>query len=809
MSDPFSIATGVAGLISLGITVCDGLHTYFSAIKDRKDDLAIVTQSLALFKFHVFAVQSSASKLGHRHSPAIDGLQLSLINCEMQLKCLETLLNELMPTQDPSLVKEIWRKQKIIARYPFDRKKLVQLEEYLSRANTTLSSFIQALNLDINIRMSDELETFRTSLEALDINTQTTLRTITTRLDVIRPKVEPSTVQLVPSRTEDITASGSNAIVLDQTAVVVAKTKTSFPGNERSIEDLNNAHSTPHYLQNAELERRLCENLADMDCTCGTSNRESSHRPASRTYRFWGGLTVSRQGHVRANHRPGCIFFRKSKRNISRTSVTYFGLLSFFSQSFTVSLTQEYPGGPYGVSFGLQACNIVDSSPALGLFDMQSQRSRQIFNPYMSSSDLDHLADTVIKELRAIYRSGNASSFDVDQEGNNVAHVCLKACLRYFDPKKPQDSKGIALDVICKILRYLADIGVHITASNFDQFNVLTLSMMYHHLWILPRVYKLVMSHDSNFYDTELAHNGHESLYPPRVFQRQLDIFCEYPEICEDVGFSELFLAVITKDHRRLEAILAKEDRILNFSQADLYGRNILHASYNWPDGLRLLLQRQDARPLMEITSKSFPPLSPLDYALSYSKIYCNAPDQWTECDDCTCFVAVQLLLEADCKVTITYKRPESLASCSLKARKLFFHHLKDRRQRLRNVALSILPEKVLRQYGVATSPWPDETAFILWSELQQIQDQRDRRVWLPDSLNPGDNGYYEPKSLFEFPQHLQVAELALDYGFSPRDENGVPSLLSSRCIIPNHMTLNPSPFNFPFFIALHSSLGS
>lgn len=147
MGDPFSIATGVAGLISLGITVCDGLHTYFSAIKDRKDDLAIVAQNVALLKFHIFAVQSSATKLGHRHSPAIDGLQLSLINCEMQLQCLQKLLNELMPAEDPSLSKEIWRRQKLISRYPFDRKKLVQLEEYLSRANTTLSSFIQALNL--------------------------------------------------------------------------------------------------------------------------------------------------------------------------------------------------------------------------------------------------------------------------------------------------------------------------------------------------------------------------------------------------------------------------------------------------------------------------------------------------------------------------------------------------------------------------------------------------------------------------------------------------------------------------------------
>ncbi|KAF5670727.1 hypothetical protein FCIRC_8893 [Fusarium circinatum] len=622
MGDPFSIATGVAGLVSLGITVCDGLHKYFSAIKDRKDDLAIVTQNLALFKFHIFAVQSSASKLGHHHSPAIYGLGLSLINCEMQLKCLDTLLNELRPTENLSLTKEVWRKQRLMARYPFDRKKLVQLQEYLSRANTTLSSFIQALNLDINIRTGDELEAFRTSLEALHINTQTAMRTITTKLDVIGPKVEPSTLQLLPSKIEDITTSSSKSTVLHQAAVGVAETRICDLGNRRSIQDPANVHSKPRYLQNSELERRLCEKLADMDCTCGTSNSKSSHRLASRTYRFWGGLTVSRRGDVRANHRPGCVFFQRSQKDIWRTSVTYFGLLSLFSESFTISLTQEYPGGPYGISFGLQPCNIVDSSPALRLFDLHPQGNGNIFHKYANVNDL--LADNIIKELRDIYESGNASPFDIDQNGNNVAHECLE----------------------------------------------------------------------------------------------------------------------------------------------------------------------QEAPPLLDKVPELFILLSPLDYALSYSKIYCNAPDQWTDCEGCTCYVAVQLLLEADCKVIIAQERLDSLALCSLKARKLFFKHLKDRRQRLRDVALSVLPEEVLRQYGVATNLLPDKTAVKLWSELQKAQDEQDRRVWLPDSLSPCDIGSsFIPKSIFQFPHHLQVTELALDYGFTPRDENGVQVLLSGSNVIPYQLS--------------------
>ncbi|KAG4257741.1 hypothetical protein FPRO04_07962 [Fusarium proliferatum] len=698
MGDPFSIATGAAGLFSLGITVCDGLHTYFSAIKDRKEDLAIVTKDLALFKFHMVAVQSIASKLSHRHSLAIGGLRRSLTDCEMQLKSLQILLDELMPTQDPSLAKEIWRRQKLIARYPFDRKKLVQLQEYLTRANTTLSSFMQALNLDINMRISDELEALRTSLEALDINTQATLRTIATRLDV-NPKLEPNTLQLLPSRLEDVTASSSNSIVLHRTNVGGAETKTSYSGNGRSFEHITNSHSTPRYLQNAELEQRLCKKLADMDCTCGASNSKTNNRPASRTYRFWGGLTISRHGDVRANHRPGCIFFQRSKRNISRTSATYFGLLSFFSQSFTVSLTQEYPGGPYGVSFGLQPCHIVESSPVWALFDLVERGWYEVLDLSAKGNDPGRLIDNVMKELRVIYGSGKASPFDVDKYGNNAAFLCLEAYLSYFNREEPLKSNGIAFDTIY-------------------------------------------------------------------------------------IGFSELFLTVIMKDHRKLQAILAEEDSLFTLSRKDLYGRNILNASCNWPDGLKLLLQRQDVRLLMEMLSEPYHFSDPLYYALIYSVVYCHAPDQWTECDGCTCYVAAQLLLEADCKVTVNYTRADILAYCSLKARRLFFEHLKDRRQRLRNIALSILPESVLCQYGVTTSHLPDKTAAPLWIELQQAQDHEDRRAWLPDSLNPCRDSHCIPESLFEFPHHLQVVELAFDYGFTPRDENGVQTLLSNERIM-------------------------
>jgi hypothetical protein len=279
---------------------------------------------------------------------------------------------------------------------------------------------------DINIWMSDELEACKTSLEALNTNTRTTLSTITTRLDVISPKVEPSALRLLTSRVEDVGASSSNSIVLHQTTVDVAESKTSFTGNERPFEDFAKAHSKPRYIQNAERERSLCKKLSDTNCTCGALNRKTINRPASRTYRFWGGLTVSRQGDVRPSHRPGCIFFQKSRRNISKTSLTYFGLLSLFSQFFTISLTQEYPAGPYSVSFELQPCNVVESSPAFQLFRIRPGTVNDMSGPDKSGLGPGEFAESIINELKAIYQSGKASPFDVDQFGNNIALICLQ-----------------------------------------------------------------------------------------------------------------------------------------------------------------------------------------------------------------------------------------------------------------------------------------------------------------------------------------------------------------------------------------------
>lgn len=240
------------------------------------------------------------------------------------------------------------------------------------------------------------------------------------------------------------------------------------------------------------------------------------------------------------------------------------------------------------------------------------------------------------------------------------------------------------------------------------------------------------------------------------------------------------------KDLLKLEDLLRDSNSPESILHTDLYDRNILHVSCDWAAGLRLLLEYEAVYSMLNATS-SFG-LSPLDHALLYSKMYCNAPDQWTLCHDCSCYAAIKLLLEADCSITVGPWRPQILKACSLRARMLFFEHLKNRRERLRCFSLAHLPAAVLTKYGITIKSLPDATAVVLWDELQKrANDLAQRAVRLTDSLCPYSNPVWSrPESLFNDPHHIEVAELALSYGFQPEDESGVPPFFSRMRFLGN-----------------------
>ncbi|KAH7233055.1 hypothetical protein BKA59DRAFT_534879 [Fusarium tricinctum] len=445
MADPLSVASGVAGLVSLGLTLCNGLHNYFSAIKDRHSDIKTATQSLALLESNICIIQSSTLKLGHRHALAANGVNAGLKNCETQLKALEVLVKTLDIVENSSGIKQKWQKQKMFVRYPFDQKNLLKLQEYLSRANATLGSFVQSFNLDINIGISEDLQVLRRDLHDNGSTIQSMLRAIASQLHTISLASQPTSMEVT--------------------------TCLSQMGGQATSASREPGPTQPLFIRNSGIEKELCRNYLAMECTCPNFANNAVYNHSSHSYQMWGGLTISKQISQQKKHRPGCHLYRSLSKGSSRTTLTYFGLRYLFSCFISISLKKDLLAGAYSLSFGLRFYNVVETSPAFHIFsyDYSDGSFNSEIGRYFDRFGLQATARIILQQLRVIYDSGNASPFDVDARGNNIAYFCIDTCLSYLVTRNMWKFNDTMMESISMLLSYMFDIGVPVTTFNFHQ----------------------------------------------------------------------------------------------------------------------------------------------------------------------------------------------------------------------------------------------------------------------------------------------------------------------------------------------------
>jgi hypothetical protein len=196
---------------------------------------------------------------------------------------------------------------------------------------------------DINIGISEDLQILKNYTNTNDSITHNMLGTIARRLDTIGPAVQRTEMEMATmSRHVQERCLATSSHVSD----VVVK---------------------PRYLQSSQKEETVMKRLNTPECTCSGPPPRSSRRKSSYVDQSWGVLVISKQEHKRQRHRPGCTFFSQSLQT-SKTTFAYLGFRHWFSRILSLSLTRDYPPGAYSLSFGIQPCNIVESSPAFKAF---------------------------------------------------------------------------------------------------------------------------------------------------------------------------------------------------------------------------------------------------------------------------------------------------------------------------------------------------------------------------------------------------------------------------------------------------------
>ncbi|KAJ5650642.1 uncharacterized protein N7484_004365 [Penicillium longicatenatum] len=169
MADPLSIASGVAGLLSLGIQVTQSLVDFYSAFKHQTSDIAKITQSLE----SLLAIFRSLGGALQDRQPGTDALLQEIMKstqgCHAIIKELQAECQKFQKTSAAGYTSRIkfFGRQ---ATYPFRKSTLQKLEEDIEEIQDRLSLALNVLQLKNQNRLDDGMSDLKSLLKSTAAN---------------------------------------------------------------------------------------------------------------------------------------------------------------------------------------------------------------------------------------------------------------------------------------------------------------------------------------------------------------------------------------------------------------------------------------------------------------------------------------------------------------------------------------------------------------------------------------------------------------------------------------------------------------
>jgi hypothetical protein len=159
MSDPLSVASSVAGLLSLGIQVTNSLVDFYAAYKDQDSDLGSTTQELESL---LDVLQHLSKVLTSREFEAderglIEKIENAIRDCEEAIKELEDECEKFEKASPHGRIDAI----KVAARklsYPFRKSTLKKIDENIGELRSKISLALAVLQLKDSAKVRNAID---------------------------------------------------------------------------------------------------------------------------------------------------------------------------------------------------------------------------------------------------------------------------------------------------------------------------------------------------------------------------------------------------------------------------------------------------------------------------------------------------------------------------------------------------------------------------------------------------------------------------------------------------------------------------
>lgn len=147
MSDPVSIAGSAVGIVSLGVTVAQGLIDYYTAFQDQENNVTLTTKKLSHL---VDLLEQSRQRLGKRQprpddNATISTMESSIGECEGLIQELQEQLNKFKQVPHQGTRASLRAAGRRVA-YPFRQSTLQKLDEDIDEFVDILKMAMQLLH---------------------------------------------------------------------------------------------------------------------------------------------------------------------------------------------------------------------------------------------------------------------------------------------------------------------------------------------------------------------------------------------------------------------------------------------------------------------------------------------------------------------------------------------------------------------------------------------------------------------------------------------------------------------------------------
>ena len=170
--ETIGIASNVAGLVSLGLTLCHGLLQYYGTLKDAEKNIATTCKSIENLQ-QSFIIIERVLRFPNHSADVKMHLEQTVSMCEHGVLCLEKKLAKIKihgERQDSKQWRLEFKKRYHTAMYPFRESTLIKLRDTCNAMHGNLSIALQLLQSDTSAKSFLTLQSMSANLKGMSLN---------------------------------------------------------------------------------------------------------------------------------------------------------------------------------------------------------------------------------------------------------------------------------------------------------------------------------------------------------------------------------------------------------------------------------------------------------------------------------------------------------------------------------------------------------------------------------------------------------------------------------------------------------------